>query len=185
MNPTRFLRPILCCAAATVGLTALGGCQDDSKRVVLYCAQDKEFAEGVLGQFRDRTGLEAVPKFDTEADKSVSLVVELENEKERPRCDVFWNNEIVSTIRLRRQGPAGALRQPVVGRVPGVGPGQGPLLDGVRGPRPRAARQHRPAEDGGRAAEKPAGIDRREVEGPGRDGPAAVRHVGDAGGVSF
>ncbi len=87
-----------------MGLTALGGCQDDSKRVVLYCAQDKEFAEGVLGQFRDRTGLEAAPKFDTEADKSVSLVVELENEKERPRCDVFWNNEIVSTIRLRRKG---------------------------------------------------------------------------------
>ena len=57
-----------------------------------------------MGQFRDRTGLEATPKFDTEADKSVSLVVELENEKERPRCDVFWNNEPVQTILLRRKG---------------------------------------------------------------------------------
>ena len=104
MNSTRFLRPMLCYTAAVVGLTALGGCQDDSKRVVLYCAQDKEFAEGILGQFRDRTGLEATPKFDTEADKSVSLVVELENEKERPRCDVFWNNEPVQTILLRRKG---------------------------------------------------------------------------------
>ncbi|HVS37145.1 MAG TPA: extracellular solute-binding protein [Gemmataceae bacterium] len=80
------------------------GVGDDDAPVVLYCAQDKEFAEGILGQFRDNTGLAATPKFDTEADKSVSLVVELQSERERPRCDVFWNNEIVSTIRLQRMG---------------------------------------------------------------------------------
>jgi iron(III) transport system substrate-binding protein len=44
------------------------------------------------------------PKFDTEADKSVSLYFELVHEKDRPRCDVFWNNEILSTIRLQKQG---------------------------------------------------------------------------------
>jgi len=73
-------------------------------RVVLYCAQDREFAEDVLERFRLRTGLRVVPKFDSEANKSVSLYVELEQEKSRPRCDVFWNNEILSTIRLQRQG---------------------------------------------------------------------------------
>lgn len=80
------------------------GCGDRTRRVVLYCAQDQEFAEQSLTEFRHRTGLEVNPKFDTEADKSVSLYQELLKEKGRPRCDVFWNNEILMTILLQRQG---------------------------------------------------------------------------------
>ncbi|HXG12208.1 MAG TPA: extracellular solute-binding protein [Gemmataceae bacterium] len=80
------------------------GCGRSPPRVVLYCAQDREFAVDVLAEFTRRTGLEVAPKFDTEADKSVSLYEELVREAKRPRCDVFWNNEILSTIRLQRQG---------------------------------------------------------------------------------
>jgi iron(III) transport system substrate-binding protein len=79
------------------------GCQRTQPRVVLYCAQDKEFAEPILAKFTGQTGLEVSPKYDTEATKSVSLAVELEQEQARPRCDVFWNNEILSTIRLQRR----------------------------------------------------------------------------------
>jgi iron(III) transport system substrate-binding protein len=75
-----------------------------NQRVVLYCAQDQEFAEESLADFKKRSGLEVAPKFDTEKDKSVSLYTELLKEKERPRCDVFWNNEPLNTIRLQRQG---------------------------------------------------------------------------------
>lgn len=85
-------------------LTSLTGCSKPAARVVLFCAQDREFAQAVLGDFRHGTGLEVVPKFDTEADKSVSLYVELVQDKARPRCDVFWNNEILSTLRLQKQG---------------------------------------------------------------------------------
>src|ERR1700722_1956753 len=85
-------------------LLTAAGCFSEKPRVVLYCAQDKEFADDILEQFHKKTGVEATPKFDTEADKSVSLYVELVKEKERPRCDVFWNNEPLSTIRLQRQG---------------------------------------------------------------------------------
>jgi iron(III) transport system substrate-binding protein len=85
-------------------LTTLAGCPKPAERVVLYSAQDQEFAAGLLDDFRQRTGLAVAPKYDTEANKSVSLYVELVNEKDRPRCDVFWNNEILSTIRLQRQG---------------------------------------------------------------------------------
>jgi iron(III) transport system substrate-binding protein len=42
--------------------------------------------------------------FDTESTKSVSLYLQLVEEASRPRCDVFWNNEILSTIRLQQQG---------------------------------------------------------------------------------
>jgi iron(III) transport system substrate-binding protein len=88
------------------GLLTIGpaGCNRSAPRVVLYCAQDKEFAEHSLGEFTRRTGIEVLPRYDTEADKSVSLYVELVREAARPRCDVHWNNEILSTIRLQRQG---------------------------------------------------------------------------------
>src|SRR5437764_6926867 len=82
----------------------LSGCSKSAPRVVLYCAQDQEFAELVLGEFTKRTGLPVAPKYDTEATKSVSLAAELAQEAKRPRCDVHWNNEILGTIRLARQG---------------------------------------------------------------------------------
>jgi iron(III) transport system substrate-binding protein len=86
-------------------LLFVSGCGGSSNpRVVLYCAQDKEFAEESLADFTQRTGIAVATKFDTEADKSVSLYQELVADKARPRCDVFWNNEIVNTIRLQREG---------------------------------------------------------------------------------
>ena len=89
---------------AGLGTLALSGCRRGEPRIVLYCSQDREFAIDVLETFRERFGVEVVPKFDTEKNKSVGLFTELVAEKDRPRCDVFWNNEIVSTIRLQRQG---------------------------------------------------------------------------------
>jgi iron(III) transport system substrate-binding protein len=81
-----------------------GGCAKSQPRVVLYSAQDPEFAEEVLPEFTHQTGLQVATKYDTEANKSVSLYAELIQEKNRPRCDVHWNNEILATIRLERQG---------------------------------------------------------------------------------
>ncbi len=100
------------------------GCSNSKPGVVLYCAQDREFAEDLLVSFKADSGIEAAPKFDTEADKSVSLYRLLVREKDRPRCDVFWNNEILSTIRLHKQGllepyaPAEASKLPPSARGP-------------------------------------------------------------------
>src|SRR5262245_43183450 len=80
------------------------GCDKRAERVVVYCAQDQEFADGVFKQFQARAGLTPATHYDTEATKSVSLYQEIVQEAARPRCDVFWNNEILSTIRLQRRG---------------------------------------------------------------------------------
>lgn len=85
-------------------LACCAGCTSSEPRVVLYCAQDRDFAVPLLDTFRQQTGLPVVPKYDTEKNKSVSLYEELVAEKNRPRCDVFWNNEILSTLRLQKQG---------------------------------------------------------------------------------
>jgi iron(III) transport system substrate-binding protein len=82
----------------------VSGCARSEKRVVLYCAQDREFAEEILPDFTKRTGLEVIPKYDIESEKSVGLALEISREKNRPRCDVHWNNEILWTIRLQREG---------------------------------------------------------------------------------
>src|SRR5207244_4210654 len=82
---------------------SLGCSGSASQRVVLYCAQDREFAEEILPEFTKQTGLKVDPKYDTEAGKSIMLFEELLREEDRPRCDVHWNNEILETVRLERQ----------------------------------------------------------------------------------
>jgi len=80
------------------------GCTKSSERVVVYCAQDREYAEPVFADFTIQQKLMIAPKFDTEANKRVCLVAELEAETKRPRADVHWNNEILGTIRAARAG---------------------------------------------------------------------------------
>ncbi len=80
------------------------GCTKSSDRVVVYSAQDEDFAAGVFRDFESHSKLKVTPKYDTEANKSVGLAAELEVEASIPRCDVHWNNEILGTIRLARKG---------------------------------------------------------------------------------
>jgi iron(III) transport system substrate-binding protein len=90
--------------AVACGGLALTGCGRRDARVVLYCAQDREFAEAILADFERNAGLRVDAKYDTEAQKTVGLARELEAETDRPRADVFWNNEPINTIRLQRLG---------------------------------------------------------------------------------
>lgn len=84
--------------------TLASGCTRPANRVVVYCAQDPDFAKQAFDAFTKQSGLTIGPRWDTEANKSISLYFELIREKDRPRCDVFWNNEILSTLRLDKQG---------------------------------------------------------------------------------
>ncbi len=94
-------------------LLVLGGCGSGSdQRVVLYCALDREFAEVILRDFQDATGLEVVPRFDAEANKSVGLIEDLLREAGHPRCDVHWNNEILGTLRLQKAGVLASYASP-------------------------------------------------------------------------
>ena len=89
------------------------GCSRRESRVVLYCAQDKEFAEQLLADFTRETGVRVDAKYDTEANKSVALATELEQEASRPRCDVHWNNEPLGSVRLARAGVYTPLPEPL------------------------------------------------------------------------
>lgn len=97
---------------------ALVGCSRRESRVVLYCAQDREFAEALLADFTRETGIRVDAKFDTEANKSVSLSAELQQEAGRPRCDVHWNNEPLGSVRLARAGVYDRLPEELVAPFP-------------------------------------------------------------------
>jgi iron(III) transport system substrate-binding protein len=90
--------------AVACGGLVVAGCGRRDSRVILYSAQDREFAEAILADFERESGLRVDVKYDTEAQKTVGLARELEAEADRPRADVFWNNEPIITIRLDRQG---------------------------------------------------------------------------------
>ncbi|MDR3635776.1 MAG: extracellular solute-binding protein [Isosphaeraceae bacterium] len=72
--------------------------------VVVYTALDREFSEPVLELYASKTGVDVLPKFDVESTKTVGLFNLLVFEGPSPRCDLFWNNEIVNTIRLKDKG---------------------------------------------------------------------------------
>ena len=88
------------------GLTAIaGGCAPRAAReVVVYAALDEEFSRPIFEEFTRQTGVAVRAKYDVESTKSVGLTQALLAEKGRPRCDVFWNNEVVNTLRLDRAG---------------------------------------------------------------------------------
>jgi iron(III) transport system substrate-binding protein len=72
--------------------------------LVVYCAHDAVYSEKVLRAFEKETGIRVAIRFDTEATKSLGLVEQLIREKDNPRCDVFWNNQLLGTLDLADRG---------------------------------------------------------------------------------
>jgi iron(III) transport system substrate-binding protein len=68
--------------------------------VVVYAALDREFSQPVFAEFTRQTGIRVRAKYDTESTKTVQLTTAIIAERSRPRCDLFWNNEILNTLRL-------------------------------------------------------------------------------------
>jgi iron(III) transport system substrate-binding protein len=72
--------------------------------LVVYCSHDSIYADNILREFERQTGVSVAVRYDTEATKSLGLVELLLQEKAHPRCDVFWNNELLGTLQLADEG---------------------------------------------------------------------------------
>jgi iron(III) transport system substrate-binding protein len=95
--------------ARTIGLVLFALCSWATPRlaaqsVVVYSALDKEFSEPVLKAYEQSSGVRVLSKFDVESTKTVGLTNLIIVEARRPRCDLFWNNEILNTLRLKERG---------------------------------------------------------------------------------
>jgi iron(III) transport system substrate-binding protein len=100
-------------------LVATSGCWTASENeVVVYTAHDREFSKPILDDFAAKTGVVVLPKFDVESTKTVGLVNELIQQRDRPRGDVFWNNEILHTLRLEKLGMLAPVEIPQAEKFP-------------------------------------------------------------------
>ncbi|MBL8815882.1 MAG: ABC transporter substrate-binding protein [Planctomyces sp.] len=89
-----------------------------ANRVVLYCAHDSIFADAVIRKFESATGIDVEVRYDEEASKSLGLTNLLIAEKDQARCDVFWNNQTMGTIRLKAAGVLEPWKSENYGRIP-------------------------------------------------------------------
>jgi iron(III) transport system substrate-binding protein len=86
--------------------------------VVIYVSLDKIFSEQLIQEFEKETGLRVEARYDLEAVKTVGLVKTLVEEKDHPRADVFWNNELGNTVKLKNMGLLEPYRSPNAESIP-------------------------------------------------------------------
>jgi iron(III) transport system substrate-binding protein len=99
----------------------VSGCWTSHDReVVAYTAQDEEYAKPIFEDFTKASGIAVAPKWDSESTKTVGLAAAIEEEANRPRCDVFWNNEILLTMRLARKGLLDVYRPKIAEKYPAM-----------------------------------------------------------------
>lgn len=104
--------------ALIAGCSSRAADETGKGEVVVYTAHDSVFSEPIFEQFQESTGIVVRPKFDVESTKTVGLVNAIMAESERPRCDVFWNNEILNSLRLEEQGLLEAYASPAAESYP-------------------------------------------------------------------
>ncbi|MCX5662734.1 MAG: extracellular solute-binding protein [Planctomycetota bacterium] len=126
MSPgSSIARGRLWAASAAAALLAIGALFLLQRRsgaaadpLVVYCAHDAVYAEKILRQFEKETGVPLSIRYDTEATKSLNLVELLLREGKSPRCDVFWNNQLVGTDQLKAAGLLEPYKGPGYERIP-------------------------------------------------------------------
>ena len=97
---------------------ALGCHRSEPPQVIVYASLDQVYSEPILQDFAGRTGIRVRPVYDSEAAKTTGLVSRLIAERQRPRGDVFWNNELVQTLLLADQGVLESYHSPSAADIP-------------------------------------------------------------------
>ena len=109
--------PLICAGLACQSETATeNGAESDE--VVVYVALDEIYSRPILDAFEQETGIRVRAVYDTEAAKTTGLVNRLRAERDRPRADVFWNNEVVQTVGLANDGLLAAYVSPNAEAIP-------------------------------------------------------------------
>lgn len=117
MNQRRITRRCFLtgCSAVVLGLTS---CAAEKKPVIVYTALDEMYSRPILDQFTAKTGVQVRAVYDTEAAKTTGLVTRLIAEKDRPRADVFWNNETAQSIVLKKKSVIAPYRSSSAEAIP-------------------------------------------------------------------
>ena len=91
---------------------------DDAEKLVVYCSHDSVFADDILQRFSKETGITVIPRYDTEASKSLGLTERILRQGEQTDCDVYWSNEMFSMTALQQANLLSPYKGPGWQRIP-------------------------------------------------------------------
>ncbi len=103
-----------------VSLLALSSLALGEETVTVYVSLDEENSRPVLQVFEKETGIKVDARYDTERTKTVALVRTLIEEKADPQADVYWNNELATTVKLKEHGVLDRYDVPNAKSIPAV-----------------------------------------------------------------
>jgi len=84
---------------------AVGACGTGSApQVVVYTSEDQVFSEPILKDFEKSSGIAVRAVYDTEETKSTGVALRIVAERDHPQADVFWGNEPLRAVMLKREG---------------------------------------------------------------------------------
>src|SRR5215216_5681444 len=98
--------------------TGSNGANTSVREVTVYVSTDRVFSEPILRAHEQKSGVRVNAVYDTEETKSTGLANKLLAEKNRPQADVFWSNEPVRTLVLKRNGVLAPYRSPSAEGIP-------------------------------------------------------------------
>jgi iron(III) transport system substrate-binding protein len=92
--------------SAAAAMVLLASCNGNRTQptVTLYTSADGPVADMALEAFERETGIKVLVVGDTEATKTTGLVQRLVSEKDAPKADVWWSNEMLGTAQLASMG---------------------------------------------------------------------------------
>ena len=88
------------------------------EEVTVYISLDQEHSEKLIAEFEKETGIKVNASYDTEANKTVGLMRKLIGEKSDPLADVWWNNEIATSVKLKQHGVLQPYKSPSASDIP-------------------------------------------------------------------
>lgn len=101
---------------ATVAVFSCGG--QSGPQVVAYISLDEIFSKPIVDTFSREHRIRVIPRFDAEFEKTTGLMNRILQMKERPEADVFWNNELMRSIILKRRGVLERYVPPTAADIP-------------------------------------------------------------------
>src|SRR5215216_4383194 len=98
--------------------TGSNGANTSVREVTIYVSTDRVFSEPTLRAYEQQSGVHVNAVYDTEETKSTGLANKLLAEKNRPQADVFWSNEPVRTLVLKKNGVLAPYKSPNAQGIP-------------------------------------------------------------------
>ena len=98
--------------------TGSNGTNTTARELTVYVSTDRVFSEPILRAYEQQSGVRVNAVYDTEETKSTGLANKLLAEKNRPQADVFWSNEPVRTLVLKRNSVLAPYKSPNAEGIP-------------------------------------------------------------------